>query len=442
MLRRIFNLNDPQWGRGSGNDASNNDADRKPPQQRPRNNNPPDLDELWRDFNKRLNTLFNGGGKRPPDDSTGRPNPLGSKSAGIGAGLIIVILFLIWLASGFFIVQEGQVAVITQFGKYKSTSRSGFQWRIPYPIQAHEIVNVSQVRTIEVGYRNNSKTKVLPESLMLTDDENIIDIQFAVQYRIKDQAAQDYVFNVRLPEETVKQTAETAMREVVGKRPMDFVLYEGRQQVASDVVKLMQQILDRYKSGILISSVAIQNAQPPEQVQAAFDDAVKAGQDRERQINEGQAYANDVIPKASGAAARLTQEAEAYRQRTSEMAEGDAARFKLILTEYSKSPQVTRDRMYLDTMQQIYSNASKVMLDAKSGGSNPLLYLPLDKINSANAENNTSNAPKTTSSQASLAPSNNPPAAVPVARPSLDTPADTDMLRSRDVLRSREREVR
>jgi membrane protease subunit HflK len=229
---------------------------------------------------------------------------------------------------------------------------------------------------VEVGYRDNVKNKMLKESLMLTEDENIIDIQFAVQYFLSDPA--DYLFNNRNPDENVRQAAETAIREVVGKSKMDFVLYEGREQVAASATKLMQEILDRYKSGILISKLTMQNAQPPEQVQAAFDDAVKAGQDRERQKNEGQAYANDVIPRASGTAARLIEESQGYKQSVIANAEGDASRFKQILVEYEKAPGVTRERMYLDMMQQVMGNVSKVMVDQKNG--NSLLYLPLDKL--------------------------------------------------------------
>jgi membrane protease subunit HflK len=273
-------------------------------------------------------------------------------------------------------VQEGQTGVVLTFGKYSHMTPAGFNWRWPYPIQSHEVVNISQVRTVEVGYRSSVRNKQAKESLMLTDDENIIDIQFAVQYKLKN--ASEWVFNNRDQEETVRQVAETSIREIVGKSKMDFVLYEGREKVALDVSQLMQQILDRYKSGVQITNVTMQGVQPPEQVQAAFDDAVKAGQDRERQKNEGQAYANDVIPRARGAASRLLQEAEAYRSRVVANAQGDAARFKQVLVEYQKAPAVTRDRMYLETMQQIFSNTTKVMVDAKSGSN--LLYLPLDKL--------------------------------------------------------------
>jgi membrane protease subunit HflK len=245
-------------------------------------------------------------------------------------------------------------------------------------VQAHEPVDVLSVRTLEIGGRGRADR--LKESLMLTDDENIVDVHFTVQYRIREDAngARDFVFNTRRPTESVGQVAESAMREVVGGQSMDKVLYESRQEIADAVRALMQDNLDRYGTGILVLQVAIQNAQPPEQVQAAFDDAVKATQDRERLINEGQAYANDVIPRARGAAARLLQEAEGHRTRVVETAEGDAARFRQIAAAYSNAPQVTRDRMYLETMQQIFSSTSKVLIDTRN--SNQLLYLPFDKL--------------------------------------------------------------
>jgi len=323
--------------------------------------------------------------------------------------LIAVILLALWLASGFYIVQEGQVAVVTQFGKYKSTKSAGFQWRLPYPIQAEEIVNVSQLRTFEVGFRGSARNKMLPEALMLTNDENIVDMQFVVQYRLRADGAPDYLFQTRDPDESVRQAAETAMREIVGKKPMDFVLYEGRTNVATEVQTLMQQILDRYHTGIQISTVAIQNVQPPEQVQAAFDDAVKAGQDRERQINEGQAYANQVVPWAAGQASRMVEDAEGYKARVVGDAQGNTARFSSIVAEYRKSPAVMRERMYLETMQEIFSRASKVMVDTKGG--NNMLYLPIDKIIQQTAQETAKAASSTGNS--SLPGANQPSVPVP-----------------------------
>jgi membrane protease subunit HflK len=374
-------LNDPQWGRGSGaggDDGERDEGRRAKPQA---GGGAPDLDELWRDLNRRLNGLFgrrgggSGGGQSGGGGGGFRPD---ARGAGVGVAMVLAVAALIWLGSGAYIVQEGQVAVVTTFGRYSETTLPGFRWRLPWPIQAHEPVDVLSVRTLEIGARGRADR--LKESLMLTDDENIVDVHFTVQYRIKEDpnGARDFVFNSRRPTESVVQVGESAMREVVGRQTMDKVLYESRQEIADSVRALMQENLDRYGTGILVLQVAIQNAQPPEQVQAAFDDAVKATQDRERLINEGQAYANDVVPKARGTASRLLQEAEGYRARVVQTAEGDAARFRQVATEYARAPQVTRDRLYLETMQQIFSNTSKVMIDSKS--SSPLLYLPFDKL--------------------------------------------------------------
>lgn len=363
-----LSLNDPRWG-------SDKDGNRQAQEGKKPGEGPPDLDQLWRDFNQRLNGLF--GNKNRNNGGGGGGGGGGElKGAGITVGAVATIAVLVWLASGAFIVQEGQKGIVTTFGRYSHETPAGFNWRWPYPFQANETVNVSQVRTVEVGYRTNVRNKQAAESLMLTDDENIIDIQFAVQYRLSDPKA--WLYNNRDAEDTVRQVAETSIREIVGKSKMDFVLYEGREKVAFETQQLMQQILDRYASGAMVTNVTMQAVQPPEQVQAAFDDAVKAGQDRERQKNEGQAYANDIIPKARGFAFRLQQEAEAYRSMVTENALGNADRFKAVLVEYQKAPAVTRDRMYLETMQQIFANTSKVMVDAKAGSN--LLYLPLDKL--------------------------------------------------------------
>ncbi|SEL34541.1 FtsH protease activity modulator HflK [Nitrosovibrio tenuis] len=395
-------LNDPQWGRKKGNSG------------------PPDLDQLWRNFNKKLNSLFKrkgGGSGSGGGEGPGGPS---ARQYGGGIGLLVGLLLLLWIASGFYIVNEGQRGIVLRFGKYVETTQAGLRWHLPYPVEMVETVNVSQVRTVEIGYRNNVRSKVLKESLMLTDDENIIDIQFAVQYILKNP--EDFLFTNREPENAVLQAAETAIREIIGKSKMDFVLYEGREQVAAKATQLMQDILDRYKIGIAISKVTMQNAQPPEQVQAAFDDAVKAGQDRERQKNEGQAYANDVIPKAKGNAARLLEEAEGYKQRVIASSEGDASRFKQILVEYNKAPAVTRERLYLDTMQQILSSTTKIFVDQKS--SNNLLYLPLDKLIHMSG------------------PSSSPATASEASPPPAQETVPDSAARTREAFRGRERETR
>ena len=394
-----MSLNDPQWGKRSNNSG------------------PPDLDEIWRNVNRRMNELF-GRRRESPDGGDGGGGgmrlPLG------GAGMLIVLVVVIWLASGFYIVDEGRRGVVTRFGKYTETTQPGPRWHLPFPVETVELVDFSQVKTIEVGYRNTPKNKIDKEAVMLTDDENIIDIQFAVQYNLK--SAEDYVFNNRRPDQIVAYVAESAIREVVGKAKMDFALYEGREQIAKQTEQLMQQNLDRFGTGVFVQKVTLQNVQPPDKVQAAFDDAVKAGQDRERLKNEGQAYANDVVPRARGMAARLLEEANGYKSEVEQRAQGDAQRFNQVLVEYQKAPGVTRERLYLDAMQSVLGNSSKVLVDQKSGS---LLYLPLDKL-----------------IQQSASPA--PGAAVPdaTATPPRTMPSDNalsiDASRSRDALRNRE----
>ncbi len=403
-LNALMSLNDPQWGKKPSGG----------------NQGPPDLDEVWRNFQKKFGGIFGkGGGNNRPGGESGAP--IGPRQLGGGAIVLAALLVGIWSASGFYIVNEGQNGVVLRLGKYSEITGPGLRWHMPYPLESRQVVNVSQVRSVEVGYRNNVKSKVLKESLMLTDDENIVDVQFAVQYVLK--SPKDYLFENRSPEDSVLQAAETAIREVVGKSSMDYVVQQGRADVQDKVHKLMQTILDRYKTGIQIQKLNMQNAQPPEKVQAAFDDAVKAGQDRERQKNEGQAYANDVLPKAKGMASRLQQEAEGHRQRVVQEAMGDAERFNQVVVEYKKAPQVTRDRLYLDAMEQIMSNTTKIVMEK---GGNNLLYLPLDKI----MQMGNPAAGAATGSAAAVTPTQPAPAADPAAA------------RSREAFRSREREQR
>ncbi len=444
-LKGMFNLNDPRWGRGGDDSASGEpEAGRRPddergqdPQTPPRgqrpqgpNQGPPDLDELWRDFNRKLGGLLGagkgrgrggaGGGRGGSGEPSGfNPDP---KSAGIGVGLIAGVAVLIWLGTGFFIVQEGQQAVITQFGKYHSTVGAGFNWRLPYPIQRHETVFVTQIRSVDVGRDAIVRATGLRESAMLTEDENIVEIKFAVQYRLNDARA--YLFASRDPDASVLRAAETAVREVVGNMKMDAALAEERDQIAPRVRTLMQTILDRYNVGIEVVGINLQQGgvRPPEQVQAAFDDVLKAGQERERAKNEAEAYANDVIPRARGAASRLLEEAEGYKARIVAQAQGDAQRFRLIQTEHAKAPQVTRERLYLEAMQEVYGNVTKVLIDTRQNSN--LLYLPLDKIMQS-AGGSVSSAP----------------AAAPVgsASPAPLLPNDA---RAREESRSRDRDTR
>ena len=322
-----------------------------------------------------------GGGNKPPGGGGGF-NP-DFKQAGGLLGVVAGVVVLIWLGTGFFIVQEGQQAVITQFGRYHSTAGAGFNWRMPYPIQRHEVVFVTQIRSLDVGRDAIIKATGLRESAMLTEDENIVEIKFAVQYRLTDARA--YLFESKNPTDAVLQAADTAVREVVGKMRMDAALSEDREQIAPRVRKIMQTILDQYNVGIEVVGINLQQGgvRPPEQVQAAFDDVLKAGQERERAKNEAEAYANDVIPRAVGSASRLKQEADAYKSRIVAQAQGDAQRFKSLYAEYQKAPQVTRDRLYINAMQEIYTNVTKVLVESKQGSN--MLYLPLDKIMQLNS---------------------------------------------------------
>ena len=344
---------DPQWGKRGGNDG------------------PPDLDEILKKINQKFAGLFGGG-------SGGGGESGGPNKAAVGGGIVIAasLAVLVWLATGFYMVDSGKQGIELRFGSYVKTTEAGMNWRMPYPIESVEIVNIQQVELVEVGYRNGPKNKIKEEALMLTEDQNIVDLQFSVQYTLKNSV--EYQFNNKDPKEAVRQVAETAMRELVGKSKMDFVLYEGPADIAARAKTLMQQILDRYYAGILISAVTMQSVQPPADVQASFDDAVRAKQDRDRLKNEGEAYANNILPLARGNAARLLEEANGHKQRVIANAQGDASRFTQVLAEYEKAPGVTRERLYLDAMQQILQSTSKVVIDQK-GGQN-LLYLPLDKL--------------------------------------------------------------
>lgn len=337
------------------------------------NKGPPDLDEIVRNIQRKLSGVFGGGG------GGGNGGAGLGRAGGFGVGLILVVAAALWLATGFYIVNQGERGVVLRFGKKIEITEAGLRWRWPYPIESVEKVNVEKVNLVEIGYRSNPRTgtrsKTAKEALMLTEDENIIDIEFAVQYLVKD--ASDFLFNVRNPDGTVKQATESAVREIVGRSTLDYV-FENRADISAQTRDLLQQILDEYKAGVYVRTVEMQGAQPPAEVKAAFDDAVKAREDRERLKNEAQAYANDVIPRARGAAARLIQEADGYKVTVVARAEGEARRFRQIAGEYAKAPAITRERLYLEAMEQVLSNSTKIFIDQKGG--NQILYLPLDRI--------------------------------------------------------------
>jgi modulator of FtsH protease HflK len=412
-----LSLNDPQWGRkpgASGTPSPSADGDKssdkpddrptdtprpaEPP--RPLNNGgsnggggrgnkpdgPPDLDELLKKVNDKVSALFGGkGGGRGSRGSSGGPQmpAFNPKLAAGGVALFGGLAVILWLATGFYQVDDRERGIVQRFGKYLDTTQPGLNWHIPWPVDSVTKVRLTDVRNVEVGYKGTQKNRDARQSQMLTEDLNIIDITFAVQYTVSDAKA--FLFNHRRPDEAVVQAAETAMREVVGKHKMDFLLNQGREKIALDAQKLMQDILTRYGTGILISRLNLQGAAAPEAVSEAFQDVVKAQQDGERVRNEAQAYANRVVPVAKGEASRLIEQATGYQQSVESRAEGDASRFKSVVAEYNKAPGVTRERLYIDMMQSVLGNSSKVLVDQRSGGQN-LLYLPLDKLISNSRE--------------------------------------------------------
>ena len=337
------------------------------------NNNPPDLDEVFRSLQEKLGGLFGGGG-----GSSGEPSPEGS--SGKVVGYLAAGVLILWAASGFYTVDEGTRGVVTRFGAYVNTSQPGLNWHLPTPIEKVQIVNVEQQRFIEVGYRSGGQStatgSVPKEAMMLTRDENIVDVRLAVQYQVKE--AKDYAFNVLDPALTLKQVTESVERGVIGHSDMDFVLTEGRSEIVLAIKSEIQSVMDNYKAGILVTSVNLQDAQPPEPVQGAFEDAIKAREDKQRLINEAETYSNDIVPKARGNASRIVQEAEGYEQKVIARASGDVSRFSQLLTEYRKAPAVTKQRLYIETMESVLGRSNNVLVDVKTG--NNLLYLPLDKL--------------------------------------------------------------
>ena len=326
---------------------------------------PPDLDEVFRKLRQRLNSLF--GGRMP----NGAPGAL-------GISLLVLAGFVVWILTGIYIVDQGWRGVELTFGRHVQTTQPGPHWHWPAPIGQIEEVNVERRRIAEVGYTSagSSTRSVSDEALMITRDENIVDLRLAAQYAVKDPAL--YLFNFRSPQRTLKQVTESAVREVVGKRDLDFVLTEGRTEVANRTGDLLQEVMSDYRTGLEVVQVAVQDIQPPEPVQPAFEDAIRAREDKQRSINQAQAYANELIPGAQGQAARILEQAKGYRGRVIARAEGDAARFEALIPQYRANPEVMRQRMYLETMEQVLGGMSKLVLDTESSQS--LMYLPLDKL--------------------------------------------------------------
>ncbi len=337
------------------------------------NQTPPELDEVIKDFKNKFNSTF--GGK-----SSG--NSGASKAAKGSFKYIFILAFIVWMATGIYIIDPAERGVVLRFGAFQTSTTQGPHWHIPYPVESVYKVNVEQVRSAEIGFRNAQNSYsggVSSESLMLTRDENMVDVKLAVQYKIAD--AQAYLFNVFNPELTLSHVVQSIIRQVVGDNTMDFVLTTGRDQVAQEVKTASQALINDYGLGIQITAVTMQDAQPPVQLKAAFDDVVKAREDEQRYINEARAYANDIVPKARGASQRLLAEAEAYKSEVVSKSEGEAYRFTQILTEYTKAPGVTKERLYRETLEDVLSNTNKVIVDSNS---NSLMYLPIDQLINSN----------------------------------------------------------
>ena len=443
-LRAVLSMNDPRWGRGEGNGDRQRPNDPKRPPSGKDGEGPPDLDEMWRDFNRRLSSVF---GRKGLGGGSGRPD--NGRGARIGVGIVIGVLIAIYLGSGVFVVQDGQAGVVTQFGKYRYTAAQGVHWRLPYPFEAHELVNVGDVRSVEIGRNNVVRLANVKDASMLTHDGDIVDVRFAVQYQVRNPT--DYLFRSANPDQSVVQAGEAAVRGIVGARSTDDILYQDRETIRQQLTDAIQHTLDESQTGLVVTGVTIQGVEAPDQVQAAFDDAAKAHQDRERAKADAQAYANDLLPHAQADAARLVDEAKSYSDQVVARAQGDAERFKQVYEQYSKAPAVIRERMYLDTMQHIYSNSTKVFVDSKA--SNNVMYLPLDKLveatrqraEQAAAASGASGAVGAVAPQAASATSasggaTNAVSAADAASAASDADAASDPLRSRDAFRSRGRE--
>ncbi len=336
------------------------------------NQTPPELDDVIKEFKSKFNNLF---GSKKSNDETVSKVPNGSVK------FVVIIAVLVWMLSGIYIIDPAEKGIVLRFGAYQEETGQGPHWHVPFPIETVKRINVEQIRTAEIGYRNAVKGSrrmggnVSSESIMLTKDENMIDAKFAVQYKVND--AQAYLFNVAKPDTTLRQVSESAIRQVVGQNTMDYILTEGRVNIADSIKERSQELLDLYKTGLFITTVNMQDAQPPEQVQDAFSDAVKAREDKQRLINEAETYANDILPKSRGLAARLLEESKAYKSKVVSKSEGESSRFKQILAEYIKAPVVTKERLYRETMESVLATTSKVLVDSKA---NSMMYLPIDKL--------------------------------------------------------------
>lgn len=339
-----------------------NDKNRDPWGSRKNQDGPPDLDEVFRKLQEKLGGLFGGGKKSGGGGGNAGPGPLAS----LGLGMLLIIGLVVWGLSGIYILDEAERGVVLRFGKFQESTLPGPHWHLPYPIESVTKVNVDVLRT------------VTHKAQMLTQDENLIQIAMAVQYQVKN--AENYLFRVRDPDYTLKEATESALRESVGSKKLDDILSEvgGREVLVNETERSVQEILDLYQTGLLVKKVNLESTQPPQEVQAAFEDAIKAREDQDRYKKQAEAYSRDILPKAEGDAQRLREEAEAYKQQVIAKAKGETSRFLQTLKEYKKAPGITRKRLYIETMEEVLSSVSKVMIKMKQG--NSIMYLPLDRF--------------------------------------------------------------
>lgn len=354
-----------------------------------------DLDEALRNLQKKIAGMFGGGAGDGGDRPGGTGGSGSAAMRGFGFGTVLLVLLLVWLATGLYKVDAAERAVVTRFGKFVETTEPGLRWHLPWPIETRQIINVQSVE----GFTDQTR--------MLTADENLVDINIAVQYRRAEPVA--FAFNVRDPEETLGEVSESAIREVVGHSNLDFVLEEGRQEISAKTKELIQRTLDSYKTGIEVTTVNLQGVSVPEQVQPSQRDAIKAREDKERLALEAQAYSNDILPKAKGSAARQTEDAQAYKARIVADAEGEASRFEQLTRAYERAPAVTRQRLYYETMEEVLGNTNKVLVDTKGTGN--MIYLPLDKLLERRVPMQTLDQQRQTPATAPVAPLETPAAA-------------------------------
>lgn len=426
--RAILSINDPRWGRSDGN----GDKQRPNEPKRGDGDGPPDLDEMWRDFNRRLSSFF--GGKGQGTGPSGR-RPDNGRAARVGVGIVIGVLVAIYVGSGVFVVQDGQTGVVLRFGQYRSTVEPGVHMRLPYPFETHEIVNISQVRSIEIGRGNAMSDASMKDASVVTRDGDIVDVRAAIQYKV--QSATDYLFRTADPDLSVTQAAQAAVREIVGARSTESLLDGNRDAIREPLSQAIQRALDRYRTGLAVTGVTVQSIEPPAAVQSAYADAARAQQESARARAEAQAYAGQILPGAKEQAQRTIDDAKAYAVRVEAQAQGDAERFKEVYAQYAKAPAVVRERMYLETMRDIYANTTKVFVGSKAGNT---VNLSLDKLLEANRRSAPAAGAATPPAAASAAAGASAQPAPTAPSPASQAAAASDAMRSRDALRSRSRE--